>query len=327
VTGGVAAVPAAGVGSAATVPPAAGTTPDAPVAGAGTVAGARDGVPQQVVAEAGPAAGPAVAERFPAPAATPATAPVATGDAAGGSEPITAATPADAATEAAVGDREAGPGTGGPDADQVIGAEPAGPGLDGTAPAPTAGPATAGQPAPVTADPSAGTAALAGVAAPAGPAATNGPAPVAAPAAATAASAPAGPPAEQIATRIVPLRLDGDGVHRLTVHLHPADLGMVSVVAEIRDGAINVQLAGATEAGRESLRGALPDLRRELQQAGFTGCTLDLRQDTPQGGQQQFRAPLAGRAEPSGSAGSATAPDQLPVRPSQGGARRLDLHV
>ena len=90
--------------------------------------------------------------------------------------------------------------------------------------------------------------------------------------------------------RIAPLLLDADGVHRLTVHLHPADLGPVQVVAEIRNGEINVQLSGATDAGNDALRNAMDDLRRELDRSGFSNTTLDLRQGPGQQDQarQQF---------------------------------------
>jgi flagellar hook-length control protein FliK len=127
---------------------------------------------------------------------------------------------------------------------------------------------------------------------------------------------------------LAPLRLDADGIHRLTVHLHPADLGPVSLVAEIRDGTISLQLAGATDAGREALRSALPDLRRELTEAGFSDCDVDLRQDGGQGG-RPLRQPLGERGDRPGaaSAGPADAgPDQpAPVRDTD--ARRLDVHI
>jgi flagellar hook-length control protein FliK len=93
------------------------------------------------------------------------------------------------------------------------------------------------------------------------------------------------PPAAQLAVRIAPLRLEADGVHRLTVNLHPADLGPVQVVAEIRNGDINLQLSGSTDAGAAALRDALNDLRQELTASGFENCSLDLRQ----GGAQQER--------------------------------------
>jgi flagellar hook-length control protein FliK len=112
----------------------------------------------------------------------------------------------------------------------------------------------------------------------------TGPAPTAqttapvAPSEAPAARAPAAPAAAQIAMHIAPLRLEADGVHRLTVHLHPADLGPVQVVAEIRNGDVSLQLSGSTDAGTAALRDALDDLRRELTDAGFGNCELDLRQ-------------------------------------------------
>jgi flagellar hook-length control protein FliK len=163
-------------------------------------------------------------------------------------------------------------------------------------------------------------------------AAPSAPSAPVAPVAATASSAtPAAPgtPAQQVATHIVPLRLDADGIHRLTVHLHPADLGPVSLVAEIRDGTVAMQLTGSTEAGREALRAALPDLRRELTESGFRDCQLDLRQD---GGQpdQQLRQPMGrnARADRAGADPAAATPEpttRTGVRDTA--ARRLDVHA
>ena len=93
----------------------------------------------------------------------------------------------------------------------------------------------------------------------------------------------------QLATRITPLKLDADGVHRLTVNLHPVDLGPVQVVAEIRNGEINLQLSSSTDAGHDSLRDSLDQLRRELEQSGFSNTNLDLRQGSQQDqARQQF---------------------------------------
>jgi flagellar hook-length control protein FliK len=121
---------------------------------------------------------------------------------------------------------------------------------------------------------------------------------------------------------IAPLRRDADGVHRLTVHLHPADLGPVSILAEIRDGAIQMTLAGTTETGRDTLRASLPELRRELEQAGFTGCSLDMRQDSPAGGRSSAR----GSGVPTGSAGSTSTAGGV-ADGDQPASGRLDLHL
>ncbi len=131
--------------------------------------------------------------------------------------------------------------------------------------------------------------------------------------------------------RIAPLRLDADGVHRLTVHLHPADLGAVRVVAEIRNGDISVRLTGATEAGTEALRAGLGDLRKELQDSGFGNLSLDLRQDSPQQDQarQQFEA-AGGYTRRGGDSPGRDA--ELPTEPAPVHTRRvtpgrLDTHA
>ena len=168
--------------------------------------------------------------------------------------------------------------------------------------------------------------------------ATTGVAPATGPAAPAAAAPPPpstpmpGPPAIQLATRIAPLRLDADGVHRLTVNLHPADLGPVQVVAEIRSGSINVQLSGATDAGHDALRNAMDDLRRELEQSGFSNTTLDLRQGSNQQDQarQQFGFLETARAG-NGSSASASAINERaaagPTAPRPPEDGRLDIQA
>ena len=111
--------------------------------------------------------------------------------------------------------------------------------------------------------------------------------------------------------RIAPLRLDSDGVHRLTVNLYPADLGPVQVVAEIRNGSVSVQLSSSTDAGNDALRNAMDDLRRELEQSGFSNTTLDLRQG---GREDQPRQPFA-FTERGASAGPAPAPESAASNP------------
>lgn len=94
-------------------------------------------------------------------------------------------------------------------------------------------------------------------------------------------------PAAQVATHLIPLRQQPDGVHRMTIQLNPGDLGPISVMAEIRNGAISVHLAGATDAGREALLAALPDLRRELEAGGFGSTAVELRQTPSDSGRHR----------------------------------------
>jgi flagellar hook-length control protein FliK len=150
---------------------------------------------------------------------------------------------------------------------------------------------------------------------------------------APAAAAPATPAthAAQLAERLVPLQKGPDGVHRLTIHLNPVDLGPISVTAEVRGGDVHVHLAGATDAARDALRAALPELRKELQGSGFGSTSLDVSRDAPGHG----RAP--GRQARDHQPGARTEPgrDERTERyrgatgesaPRHGGAG-LDLHV
>jgi hypothetical protein len=288
-------------------------------------------------ATTGPAAGAlaaavAAATSAPAPSAAGTTGPSPTGAA----SPTVA--PSAPATDVPVGSAvplAPTPATHAPAVPGGPGAGPAGPPAVTTPPAtPAADAATPGIPAAGTSDAgstpdarsgSVGTPEVASPPASAGMAVPPAPPPVAA-TAATSSATPSGPPAPaaQIATCVVPLRREADGVHRLTVHLHPLELGPVSVVAEVRDGTVHLQLSGATEVGRDALRGALTDLRRELLDHGFTGCSLDLRQDAPPGG--QFRPP--DRAAPT----STDRPAPVTVTATPGGptgsdGHRLDLHL
>jgi flagellar hook-length control protein FliK len=149
-----------------------------------------------------------------------------------------------------------------------------------------------------------------------------GPAPTATATAPTAPSSapPAAPPAAQIAMRIMPLRLEADGVHRLTVNLHPADLGPVQVVAEIRNGDVTLQLSGSTDAGTAALRDCLNDLRRELTDSGFGNCSLDLRDG---GGGEQPRPQHSSPTRPTPSAERTT----VAPEPAAQKAGRLDVRA
>jgi flagellar hook-length control protein FliK len=73
------------------------------------------------------------------------------------------------------------------------------------------------------------------------------------------------------------------GTHALTVHLHPADLGAVSVNATIRDGALMVSVACADQDAHSAVLAALPNLHQELKNAGFSGVDVSLgNQPQPQ---------------------------------------------
>ncbi|MFN3865162.1 MAG: flagellar hook-length control protein FliK [Demequina sp.] len=94
--------------------------------------------------------------------------------------------------------------------------------------------------------------------------------PAAGSAAPAAQSTPASPAlAPQLAPQFAHLRQLPHGEHVLTVTVNPEHFGPVKVVVHITADGASVQLLSPTEAGREALRAALADLRRDLAATGM----------------------------------------------------------
>lgn len=96
-----------------------------------------------------------------------------------------------------------------------------------------------------------------------------------APAAAAQSAAPASPAqpaplAGQVAAPIFTLARAGVGEHVLTVTVTPDNLGPVTVRAQVGGDGIRVDLFAPTDAGRDALRSALPDLRKDLSAGGLS---------------------------------------------------------
>ncbi len=85
------------------------------------------------------------------------------------------------------------------------------------------------------------------------------------------------PVTDQVFGQVTRLVSRGDGMHRLTLRLHPADLGEVKVVMTVRDGVVDVTLS-AGAAAREALRDGSPQLRSLLELAGATTGQLVVRE-------------------------------------------------
>jgi flagellar hook-length control protein FliK len=79
------------------------------------------------------------------------------------------------------------------------------------------------------------------------------------------------------------------GQHIMTLKVSPEDLGPLTVRAHIDAAGVRIELFAPGDAGREAVRGILPELRRELTDAGF-GASLDLSEHSGPGGTGQDRA-------------------------------------
>ncbi|MBI9114576.1 flagellar hook-length control protein FliK [Sanguibacter suaedae] len=142
--------------------------------------------------------------------------------------------------------------------------------------------------------------------------------------------------ADQVRGPLVALRTAPQGEHTLTIRVDPESLGPVQVRAHIGADGIRIELLGATDAGRDGLRGLLTDLRRDLAATGMN-ASLTLGSDTP--GQQGRTAGDAGGDTPRGTGRStgggadgtpadetpATGPDSSPLTHPADGARRVDV--
>jgi len=71
--------------------------------------------------------------------------------------------------------------------------------------------------------------------------------------------------AAQVSPAVIAIAQRPSGTHRLTMTVHPESLGPVTVRAHIGVGGdVQVELLGATDAGRDALRAIVADLRRDL---------------------------------------------------------------
>lgn len=178
----------------------------------------------------------------------------------------------------------------------------------------------------------------AAAAVPAGAPVITAPAATTAPTAAAQAPAPApAPTAAQLVEPVAAVHRRGlDGTHTITVDITPDELGPVRVEVQLREGNVELRLSGHSEAARDALRAALPDLRRALEAAGVGTGSFQVSPDTAggqqnasnnQGAQSQFGQsqfgqpqhsgnPQNGHARPAWAGADGRAPDQPEPEPT-----------
>jgi hypothetical protein len=166
--------------------------------------------------------------------------------------------------------------------------------------------------APVSATDGTGSSTTAGAAfsLPSGPNAmttTTNPATTNAAASATT-TVPVPDPQPALTSALARLHVNGDGTQQLSVQLHPAELGAVSVTATISNGTLNVTVACADQAARAAVTAALPSLHHQLSAAGFTGVDVNFGGPSQQAPQQH--------ADPRGTGGGYSADGARDTGPS-----------
>ena len=108
----------------------------------------------------------------------------------------------------------------------------------------------------------------------------------------------------------------------MTLQVTPEDLGPMTVRAHIDAAGVRIELFAPGDAGREAIRGVLPELRKELADAGF-GASLDVSEHTGPGNTartEPARTGPAGTAAVDGPGGT-PAPGRQPQRPGRSAPR------
>jgi flagellar hook-length control protein FliK len=73
---------------------------------------------------------------------------------------------------------------------------------------------------------------------------------------------------QQIVQVVAPLRSAKNGDYTLSLQLHPADLGAVTVRVEVQQGVLSVHMSAEHAHGHDALNQSLADLRTQLQSNG-----------------------------------------------------------
>lgn len=138
---------------------------------------------------------------------------------------------------------------------------------------------------------------------------------------------------QQIVQVVAPLRTAKDGDYTLSLQLHPADLGAVTVRVEVQQGVLSVHMSAEHAHGHEVLNQSLSDLRSQLQTSGVrTGDIIVAAKQSlmPQqheqqqhtGGRHQHEAPTYD------DAGGDRRPADRPSRqPQQADDDTLDVRI
>jgi flagellar hook-length control protein FliK len=131
--------------------------------------------------------------------------------------------------------------------------------------------------------------------------------------------------ATQLTARLGALRTAPAGDHVLTVRVDPDSIGPVRVVAHIGADGVRIELAGGTDAARDALRTALPDLRRDLAGLGMS-ADLDLA-DQPGFGDEAREQNEPGNGPALATTAHTTTSDTAEPRSGGTHAGRLDLEI
>jgi flagellar hook-length control protein FliK len=125
---------------------------------------------------------------------------------------------------------------------------------------------------------------------------------------------PSAPLAGQLTAPLSSLGSARPGEHLMTVRVTPEDLGPVTVRAHISATEVRIDLVSPTDAGREALRAALSDLKRDLAATGLNAnLHLSSGNQSDSGGREPGRNPFPDPVQPARPAPARTAGAPAPA--------------
>jgi flagellar hook-length control protein FliK len=139
--------------------------------------------------------------------------------------------------------------------------------------------------------------------------------------------------AQQVVAAVVPLHCGPDGSYRVSLRLHPEELGNVAVTVEVSKGTVSLHMRAEAPATTSVLGDAMPQLRAQLEAQGLQTGSLVVADYSggSAGGWAGREHPLTGQwATPAGTPGFSE-PDPAPTAHDTPTPQRrdggLDLHL
>jgi hypothetical protein len=147
--------------------------------------------------------------------------------------------------------------------------------------------------------------------------------PVQASALARPAAAPAAAVVSQVTTHLRSVQSTPDGVHHAVLVVPSEGLGIVRVEVRLAAGTVDVSLRGTHAGAAASLRDAMPELRRSLEDSGFVVGSTDVSDSTSDlssssGRDRSGDAWASAASTGSGADGTRQGPDRDGPRPATG---------
>ncbi len=104
-------------------------------------------------------------------------------------------------------------------------------------------------------------------------------------------------PQDQIVSVVAPLRTAADGTYTLSLQLHPADLGEITLHVQMHDGEMSVHIESAEAQTRDTLTAAIGQLRSAIAITGIKAGDIDVGSRSAQQQPQQQMSSNSGSGQ------------------------------